>query len=486
MADENVVYPPALFGMRTNAKRRHTNLLRQARELININATREEFEAFMPTLELAHTNLVHIHERYVAATRLDDGEQHAAATYLENINNLQAACDQAVAAALQRTTPRRAWNISNTVVHELCQNVSIPQPEHQEIDAVSIVPEPQQPNGPLQPNQAGRSNDTQHDTLNHANFDLHTAAKQRKIDLEFRLKQAKIKQDRELKDLELRNAREREDLELEIQYENHLIESCGGAIGSPPNIPILPVVVNSTPPAQPNFAPSHHWLKLDVAKFNGNPRKWLKYAHGIRATIRDVNMPESLKLLGLQESLKEDIQRRVAHIFTGAYTFQSAWAELEKKYGSPHLIIQAHDQHMQQLPSFRTGVFNALFNLAAAVRDAVSSVDESHVMMFNTIANLLHTKLPINLQTDWGKYAYGLDRMATLKDFDKWIDRVLSAEELRGGKLSSSNTMNAVRNPVQPSNSNRQLGSYTPGSSNYNYPRTDRPRRILIKRYHPF
>ncbi|XP_046640231.1 uncharacterized protein LOC124321850 [Daphnia pulicaria] len=179
-------------------------------------------------------------------------------------------------------------------------------------------------------------------------------------------------------------------------------------------------------------------------------------------------MPESLKLLGLQESLKEDIQRRVAHIFTGAYTFQSAWAELEKKYGSQHLIIQAHDQHMQQLPSFRNGDFNALFNLAAAVRDAVSSVDESHVMMFNTVANLLHTKLPINLQTDWGKYAYGLDRMATLKDFDKWIDRVLSAEELRGGKLSSSNPTNAVKNPIQPSNSNRQLGSYTPGSSNYN------------------
>ncbi|KZR96444.1 Uncharacterized protein APZ42_009211 [Daphnia magna] len=123
MADENVVDPPALFGMQTNAKRRHTNLLRQARELININATREEFEAFMPTLELAHSNLVHIHERYVAAAQLDDGELHAAAAYLESINNLQAACAQAVAAALRRTAPRRAWNISNTVVRELSQNV---------------------------------------------------------------------------------------------------------------------------------------------------------------------------------------------------------------------------------------------------------------------------------------------------------------------------------------------------------------------------
>jgi hypothetical protein len=100
MADEDDVGPAALFGMRTNAKRRHTNLLRQERELLNNNATREDFEAFVPTLEQAHTNLVEIHERYVAAAQLDDAEQHAAATYLESINDLQIACAQAVAAAL--------------------------------------------------------------------------------------------------------------------------------------------------------------------------------------------------------------------------------------------------------------------------------------------------------------------------------------------------------------------------------------------------
>jgi hypothetical protein len=58
--------------------------------------------------------------------------------------------------------------------------------------------------------------------------------------------------------------------------------------------------------------------------------------------------------------------------------------------------------------------------------------------------------------------------MATLKDFDEWINRVLSAEELRGRKLSSSNVITAGKTPVQPSNSNRKLGSYAPGSGNYN------------------
>ncbi len=149
----------------------------------------------------------------MAAAQLDDAEQYAAATYLEGINNLQTACAQAIAAALRKTDPRRAWNISNTVVCEPNQNVSVPQPEQQEIDALNNVPEPPQPD----PNDC--SSDTQHDILNPADFDLHTAAKKRKIVLEFRLKQAKIKQDRELKNLELKNAREREDLELEIQYE---------------------------------------------------------------------------------------------------------------------------------------------------------------------------------------------------------------------------------------------------------------------------
>lgn len=58
--------------------------------------------------------------------------------------------------------------------------------------------------------------------------------------------------------------------------------------------------------------------------------------------------------------------------------------------------------------------------------------------------------------------------MATLNDFDEWINCVLSAEELRGRKLASSNVITAAKTPVQHSNSNRKLGSYATGSGNYN------------------
>ena len=107
-----------------------------------------------------------------------------------------------------------------------------------------------------------------------------------------------------------------------------------------------------------------------------------KFAHGINATLRDTSMPESLKLLALQDSLKDEIQKRVAHIFTSSHSFQSAWAVLENKYGSPGLIIQAHNQYLQQLPTFKNNDFNGVFNMAVAVWDTVSSVNPEHIVMF--------------------------------------------------------------------------------------------------------
>jgi hypothetical protein len=127
---------------------------------------------------------------------------------------------------------------------------------------------------------------------------------------------------------------------------------------------------------------SRSWPKIIVAKFEGDPRGCTKFAHGINATIRDTNMPESFKLLALQDSLEGLIQKSVAHIFTSYHSFQSAWAVLENKYGSPGLIIQAHNQYLQQLPTFKNNDFNGVFNMAVAVWDTVSSVNPEHIVMF--------------------------------------------------------------------------------------------------------
>ncbi|XP_045023712.1 uncharacterized protein LOC123468115 [Daphnia magna] len=326
-------------------------------------------------------------------------------------------------------------------------------------------------------------------------------AKRRKLDLEFLLQQKKVQIEREHMDLETKSRREQEDILFQIQKEEQLLaflqpvatassNLCSTPIETRQNnffagvssvnapFPVLtPLAPNVTEVCIPlssrtqpifapssTYAPSHRWPKLVVAKFDGDPHGWTKYARNINATLGETSMPDSLKLLALQESLMEVIQRRMAHVFTGSRAFQAAWAEIESKYGNPGLIIQAHNQHLQQLTPFKTGDFSGLFDMATAVRDAVSSVSPENCIMFTSVIGSLPAKMPMHLLTDWGKLAYSLKRMPTIIDFDRWIDTVVGAEELRGAKLTL-NSNQAVKTPAANYTRNNIQSA---GSSNYN------------------
>jgi hypothetical protein len=139
----------------------------------------------------------------------------------------------------------------------------------------------------------------------------------------------------------------------------------------------------------------------------------------------------------------------MGHIFNGSYAFESAWNELEVKYGNLGLIMQAHNQHLLQVQPFKTGDFNSLYTLAADVRDAVSSISVEHSkeFTFSTVISSLASKLSIQLQIDLGKYAYSLrSNLPSLRHFDKWIDIAVGAEEYRGIRLSVAG--NAVNKPA--------------------------------------
>jgi hypothetical protein len=55
--------------------------------------------------------------------------------------------------------------------------------------------------------------------------------------------------------------------------------------------------------------------KITVGRFGSDPRKWRKFDHGVNATIRDTNMPDSLKLLSLQHVLVDEIRKKMAPFF---------------------------------------------------------------------------------------------------------------------------------------------------------------------------
>jgi hypothetical protein len=50
------------------------------------------------------------------------------------------------------------------------------------------------------------------------------------------------------------------------------------------------------------YVPSHGWPKLQVAKFDGNPRSWRKFPRGICATLRDTNAIKKGPIIILQNA----------------------------------------------------------------------------------------------------------------------------------------------------------------------------------------
>jgi hypothetical protein len=471
--------------------------------MLNKNAFQQEFAAFTSKLNQVHSRLVSIHQRYAQLTDLSEAEQHTAKLYLQAINNKQRTCLRTIAVVMaNRSERRRSLNVSNHDNASRNRTEPIPPNVPRDVPNAPLkntVPnqinwqENHQHNPKLLPTPLVENHDNQNVDANSSNGQTNdrgsptsnkpesdpAAAKKLKFDLEFKLRQKQLQKEREMKDLELKYAHEQEDMLLDIRH----IHQKSQLNDSPmfyqvPQIASTPVCqVNTTLPppqepvvytGQPQLASSRNWPKLVVAKFDGDPRGWTKFAHGINATLQDTNMPDSLKLLALQDNLKDEIQKRVAHISTSIKSFQSAWAVLESKYGSPGLIIQAHNQHLQQLPLFKHNDFNGLFNMTVAVRDAVLSVNQEHIVMFTSVVTSLCVKLPIHLLSDWGKLAYGLNRLPTLQYFDQWINTVVGAEELRGIKLSASNTNNSgFKTPATQYNANRQSNNQSPGSSNY-------------------
>nr|CAH0099268.1 unnamed protein product [Daphnia galeata] len=258
-------------------------------------------------------------------------------------------------------------------------------------------------------------------------------AKRRRIELEFELEKKKVERSRKMDDL----------------LRNPILSSTPNRNVDPDEKSSKPIEISERPAT---FTPPSRWPKIIVERFNGDPRKWQRFAHGIHATVRDENIPDSYKLLGLQDNITDDIRKRMGHIFNGSYAFESAWNELEVKYGNPGLIMQAHNQHLLQVQPFKTAFPSNTQRIYVFNRHHLARLKAS-----NPASNRL------------GENAYSLrPNLPSLRHFDKWIDIAVGAEEYRGIRLSVAGE--TVNKPASNSHHRQEGGYGQPGSSGYRGP----------------
>lgn len=380
--DNSGVVNPATA--RASAKRSHTRKANKLLRLHTQSAPQDKIQSCLEALSQAHVKFINAHNRYIASFQLNEEEEKAAALYLKNVQDLHDACVAQVDAA---KTPSGLWTTSSTrseVGDTPVNNAPANQNQQLGMQAASKSIVPTASNGPLHQSTPDRSIPPD-DSLNNratnnvlsdntrvdlSQPDPSSEAKRIKLDLEFQLAQAKVRQQREQEDRNRQALREQEDIMAQIRRHEALISGFGAVAASnnllssthqvapsfqpqqyasgvsgafengPPNSASPYVAHAAQPPAL--YHSSHRWPKLAVSKFNGDPRGWTKYSHNISATIKHTHMPDPLKLLALQESLDEPIQRRMANVFAGGFTFQSAWLKSNQS-----MIIQAQSfRHM--------------------------------------------------------------------------------------------------------------------------------------------
>ncbi len=439
-----------LFQLRANTKRSHTTIVTRINGLVTRQATIADCTRQLELLKTTFTRLQAINNRYMASPLLDEQDRLAAHAYMQSVYQTDQQTRQLVANYIGPQAPQRqgSWLVSDSVVNQPLRRGWSVTPNATTLPSLPLSESSFCP--PL--------NDYQHDIITPAEAPSEaTQAKRRKLLLELELEDNRRQNEQEVEALLLARQQLDNNLLSQIRNEERIIAlsspSPANGLVAPshpttePGPPALSSTMIAHPLPQPTIpsvpvapAPiishsSSRWNKITVQKFNGDPRSWKRFDQGVTATIKDSTMPDSLKLLSLEDLLVDEIRKRVAHLFTGTgSSFTNAYTELKTKYGSPGLVMQAHNTHLLQALPIKVGDFNALFTLAADVRDAVSSVSADHMLAFtySTVVSSLASKLPTQLQIDWGKFAYALQpALPTLQDFDRWIDIAVGAEENR-------------------------------------------------------
>jgi hypothetical protein len=349
-----------LFQLRTNTKRLHTNAVTRINNLISRRASRVDCQREGTLLVDILRRLQQINEQYIATAQLDPQERQAAEVYFQQISQLNERTREAVTNYVgPAPIVRGNWNITDSVINQPLRRGSwnVTQANRQQNSTHQNILPVINPAIQPAPSEIEINNDNTQQPEDDSDA---TQAKRRKILLEMELEQNKIVQQRELDDLLRNQQRNEEDLVNRIRQEERLISLNNADVPlSPPHhstpiirsniqLPIsrLPRIAPDAPFLSASFPLSSRWPKIIVGlqPFNGDPRTWKKFVYSVRATIKDTNMPDSLKLLSLQDALVDEIRKRMAHIFNNGYNFDQAYNELTEKTGSPGLVMHASPQ----------------------------------------------------------------------------------------------------------------------------------------------
>jgi hypothetical protein len=198
----------------------------------------------------------------------------------------------------------------------------------------------------------------------------------------------------------------------------------------------------SSTPAHPAYdaskdAPS--WListlpRLEVPKFDGNPRNWLEFISSFKTLIHDVVPSNAQRLAHLKNYLDPKVRMSIGKILNDPAQYARVMTHLKRRYGAPHKVSRAHFKALLEIKPCRTDDLDSLTNLWYEMRGCIDTFEQNGNVAdicSGTNVEMMAERLPPALQSRWGRHQKRmLPEKATLRTLDAFLEDYIEGEEL--------------------------------------------------------
>ena len=181
------------------------------------------------------------------------------------------------------------------------------------------------------------------------------------------------------------------------------------------------------------YACSSSLPKLKLTNFDGNPLEWPEWASVFIATVDQRPIPDSEKVIHLKTLLTGKSGSAISGMGYSGQFYGAAWSILEKKFGRPHVIIDAQLEGLRKASQVKLHDSTGLISFSVIVSNFVNVLKEykkiGDLKSSSTLCMAVD-KLPQVLKEKWWFYVDDKDEhWPNLNMCQKWLSRIAFVHE---------------------------------------------------------
>ena len=181
------------------------------------------------------------------------------------------------------------------------------------------------------------------------------------------------------------------------------------------------------------YSGSSNLPKLKLNNFDGNPLEWPEWASMFIATVDQRPIPDSEKMSHLKTLLTGKARSAISGMGYSGQFYGTAWSILERKFGRPHVIIDAQLESLRKASQVKPHDSTDLISFSVIVSNFVNVLKEYKQIGDLQSSSTLYVavdKLPQVLKEKWWFYVDDKDEdWPDLIMFEKWLSVIAFVHE---------------------------------------------------------